>query len=142
MQTTPFITQIEPSSGQSIPAINNSGSLIQISGALGGIILLILVGSWLVKKLGITPKNFSKSQLLKVKSSCSLGSKERVVVVEMNNEWLVLGVTAQSVNLLHQCPAQQTPQPTEVSEPLTFQSMLKKKQDTASQAVSTTPIYK
>lgn len=142
MKTTPFISQTEQPSGQAIPAISNSNSLMQISGALGGIILLILAGSWLVKKLGLSPKNLGKSQLLKIKSSCSLGSKERVVVVEMNNEWLVLGVTAQSVNLLHQCPAVNEKSLASVSEPLTFQSVFKKKQDAAKQVASKISNYK
>ncbi|MEY0230605.1 MULTISPECIES: flagellar biosynthetic protein FliO [Providencia] len=136
MKTTPFISQTEQPSGQAIPALSNSHSLMQISGALGGIILLILAGSWLVKKLGLAPKQLGKSQLLKVKSSCSLGNKERVVVVEMNNEWLVLGVTAQSVNLLHQCPAVNRKPLTSVPEPLTFQSVFKKKQDAVEQVAS------
>lgn len=136
MKTTPFISQTEQPSSQISPAISNSDSLVQVSGALGGIILLILAGAWLVKKLGFAPRNLGKPSLIKVKSSCSLGNKERVVVVEMNNEWLVLGVTAQSVNLLHQCPAKNETALTSVTEPLTFQSILKKKQDAANHAAS------
>ncbi len=136
MKTTPFISHTEQPSSQTPSAISNSDSLAQISGALGGIILLILAGAWLVKKIGFAPKSFGKNPLVNVKSHCSLGNKERVVVVEINNEWLVLGVTAQSVNLLHQCPAKQATTLTSVTEPLTFQSLLKKKQEAAQQAAS------
>lgn len=142
IQTKPFIMQTEQPSGQPIPAVSHSDNLMQVSGALGGIILLILAGSWLVKKLGLSPKNIGKGKLLTVKTSCSLGSKERVVVIEINQEWLVLGVTAHSINLLHQCSAQNEVSLTSQPEPLTFQSVLKKKQDAAYTAASKIPIYK
>ncbi|MGA6579058.1 flagellar biosynthetic protein FliO, partial [Providencia sp. NPDC089923] len=105
-------------------------------------ILLILIGAWLVKKLGFAPKKMGKEQIVKVTSSCSLGNKERVVVVEVNNECLVLGVTAQNISLLHQYPAQNKTTVSSVIEPLTFQSVLKKKQDAADHAASVTPLYK
>jgi flagellar protein FliO/FliZ len=44
---------------------------------------------------------------LRVVSAVMVGQRERVVIVELGDEWLVLGVTAQSVNLLatHPRPA-------------------------------------
>lgn len=126
MKTTPFISQTEQPSSQISPAISNSDSLIA---SFRGVRWhhFVDIGRCLAsEKLGFAPRNLGKPSLIKVKSSCSLGNKERVVVVEMNNEWLVLGVTAQSVNLLHQCPAKNETALTSVTEPLTFQSILKK----------------
>ncbi len=128
----PFLTSTVSGEGHSAQAINQNDSLAQISGALGGIILLILLGAWLFKTFGFGRNPLVKQQLINVKGRCTLGGKERVVVVEVNNEYLVLGVTSQSVNLLHQYPA---PLENDVvnfaSEPLTFQSIFKKKQDAA-----------
>ncbi|EJD6409213.1 flagellar biosynthetic protein FliO [Providencia rettgeri] len=140
--SVPFLSTSVPSSELNAPAIDHSNSLTQISGSLGVIILLILIGAWLVKKLGFAPKKMGKEQIVKVTSSCSLGNKERVVVVEVNNECLVLGVTAQNISLLHQYPAQNKTTISSVIEPLTFQSVLKKKQDAADHAASVTPLYK
>lgn len=134
----PFLSSTNVPSEPATPAIDHNGSLVQISGTLGGIILLILAGAWLVKKLGFAPKKFSKDQIIKIKGSSSLGGKERVVVVEVNHECLVLGVTAQSINLLHQYPLQQDFAVSSVQEPLTFQSLLNKKQDAAKHAASMT----
>ncbi|MTC40065.1 flagellar biosynthetic protein FliO [Providencia alcalifaciens] len=132
----PFLTSTVSSEGNSAQAINQNDSLAQISGALGGIILLILLGAWLFKTFVFGRNPLAKQQLINVKGRCTLGGKERVVVVEVNDEYLVLGVTSQSVNLLHQYPA---PQENDVvnfaSEPLTFQSIFKKKQDAANTAV-------
>ena len=47
--------------------------------------------------------------LVKVVSSAALGQRERVVVVEVGGQWLVLGVTSSQVNMLHTLPAQAQP---------------------------------
>ncbi|MTC60334.1 flagellar biosynthetic protein FliO [Providencia rustigianii] len=130
----PFLASTVSHDNASAPAINNNDSLAQISGALSAIILLILVGAWLVKKFGFGRNTFTKQQLVNVKGRCTIGGKERIVVVEVNSEYLVLGVTAQSVNLLHQYPAPQENPLNFTQEPLTFQSIFKKKQDAANQA--------
>ncbi|HGN1705337.1 TPA: flagellar biosynthetic protein FliO [Providencia rettgeri] len=140
--SVPFLSTTVSTSEPNAPAIDHNSSLTQISGALGGIILLILAGAWLVKKLGFAPKKMGKEQILTVKSSCSLGNKERVVVVEVNNTYLVLGVTTQNINLLHQYPSGAEAAPVLPTEPLTFQSLLKKKQDAAKFVASVTPMHK
>ena len=48
------------------------------------------------------------SGLLKIVSSAPVGTRERVVVVEVADTWLVLGVTPSQVNTLHTLPAQPT----------------------------------
>ncbi|EPG7576227.1 flagellar biosynthetic protein FliO [Providencia huaxiensis] len=140
--SVPFLSTTISPSEPNAPAIDHNDSLTQISGALGGIILLILAGAWLVKKLGFAPKKMGKAQIINVKSSCSLGNKERVVVVEVNNACLVLGVTAHNISLLHQY----SPEPENTTvlpvEPLTFQSLLKKKQEAARFSASVTPMHK
>ncbi|HHE6467573.1 TPA: flagellar biosynthetic protein FliO [Providencia rettgeri] len=140
--SVPFLSTTVSSSQPNAPAIDHNDSLTQISGTLGGIILLILAGAWLVKKLGFAPKKMGNEQIIKVKSRCSLGNKERIVVVEVNNECLVLGVTTQNISLLHQYSSE--PESTTVLpvEPLTFQSLLKKKQEAAKFAASVTSMHK
>ena len=66
--------------------------------ALGAVIGAIVIFGWLMKKLN--PGTANSGQLLRTISQISLGNKERVVVVEFQKQWLVLGVTAQSVQLL------------------------------------------
>ncbi|PHM61075.1 flagellar biosynthetic protein FliO [Xenorhabdus ishibashii] len=82
-----------------------SQTLMQVSSALGGVLLLIFFITWLVRRLGFSPAKSRDHRLLNVKASCSLGPKERVVVVEVEGNWLVLGVTSQQINMLHQMPA-------------------------------------
>ncbi|KFK93470.1 MULTISPECIES: flagellar biosynthetic protein FliO [unclassified Serratia (in: enterobacteria)] len=81
-----------------------SSTLMQVSSALGAILLLIVLAGWLFRCLGFAPQAHS-NRLLNLKASCQVGQRERVVVVEVDNTWLVLGVTAQQITLLHTLPA-------------------------------------
>lgn len=82
------------------PAVPAGGVLTQVGSALGGILLLILLAAWLVRRLGFAPQA-RKSKLLNVRASCQVGQRERVVIVEVDDTWLVLGVTAQQITPLH-----------------------------------------
>ncbi|CDL85327.1 flagellar biosynthetic protein FliO [Xenorhabdus szentirmaii] len=100
--TNSTFNRTETGSTAPLPA---SQTLMQVSTALGGILLLIFFITWLVRRLGLAPAKNKNHRLLNIKASCSLGPKERVVVVEIEDNWLVLGVTAQQINMLHQMPA-------------------------------------
>ena len=88
--------------------------LLQVSGALIAIIALILAAAWLVKRTGVNG--------LKISASASLGARERVVVVDVEDARLVLGVTAGQINLLHKLPPSA---PTEEIPQTDFQSVMK-----------------
>lgn len=64
---------------------------------------LILLLSWLLKRFykPITEKN----ALLKIQASISVGPHERVVLIKVAEQWLVLGVTPNQVNTLLALPA-------------------------------------
>ena len=85
------------------PAAVPGSPLVQVSGALLGIIVLILGAAWLIKRLGFAPKSVS-TRGLKVSASTSLGPRERVVIVEVEDARLVLGVTSSQINVLHTPP--------------------------------------
>lgn len=82
------------------PAISTGSLVTQVGSGLGGILLLILLAGWVVKRLGFAPQR-RNSALLKVTASCQVGQRERVVVVEVDNTWLVLGVTPTQITPLH-----------------------------------------
>ncbi|EPO0899580.1 flagellar biosynthetic protein FliO [Citrobacter amalonaticus] len=106
------------------PSAVPGSPLMQVSGALLGIILLILVAAWAIKRLGFAPKGGS-TRGLKVSASTSLGPRERVVIVDVEDARLVLGVTASTINVLHTLPpAPVVPEETP-SAPADFQAMMK-----------------
>lgn len=106
------------------PSAVPGSPLLQVSGALFGIIAFILIAAWLVKRFGLAGKT-AGTRGLKVSASTTLGPRERVVIVEVDDARLVLGVTASNINVLHKLP----PAPVTVEEraqaPEDFQSVMK-----------------
>ncbi|MBA7801994.1 flagellar biosynthetic protein FliO [Citrobacter sp. C348] len=98
--------------------------LVQVSGVLLGIILLILAAAWVIKRLGFSPKG-AGARGLKVTASTSLGPRERVVIVEVEDARLVLGVTASQINVLHTLPPTSVVADENPAPPADFQSMMK-----------------
>jgi flagellar protein FliO/FliZ len=76
-----------------------SSSILGTLFALAVVLVLILVLAWLLRKL--QSGSLSNAGPIKVISSASIGMKERVVLVEVADEQLLLGVTASRVELLH-----------------------------------------
>jgi len=84
------------------PAISAAGSLLQVFIGLVAVLLLIAGTAWVAKRLGVAQGG--SSSLLHVVSSASVGTRERVVVVEVGDAWLVVGVAPGSVNALMTLP--------------------------------------
>ena len=69
------------------------------------IVALLLAGSlYLLKRLA-APSG-SSAALLRVISGASIGTRERVVIVEVGETWLVLGVAPGQISKLHELPRQ------------------------------------
>lgn len=81
----------------------------QVTIVLIFIIGVILLCAWLFRR--INGSSFSHSKLLHVVGSVAVGQRERVVIVEVNNTWLVLGVAAGHISKLHELPPQERPEP-------------------------------
>lgn len=106
------------------PTAPTGSPLIQVSGALIGIIALILAAAWVIKRMGFAPKENS-ARGLNVLASAPLGPRERVVIVEVENARLVLGITASQINLLHTLPLAENDTDASVSPPADFQNLMK-----------------
>jgi flagellar protein FliO/FliZ len=66
------------------------------------VLALIPVSMWLLKRMGAgTPASAAG---MKVVAQLPLGPRERLVVVEAGERWLVLGVTAASINRVATLP--------------------------------------
>lgn len=58
---------------------------------------LLMVCAWVLRRGGLT----GHSGLIKVVSQCAVGSRERVVLVQVGEQQLLIGVTPQQISLLH-----------------------------------------
>lgn len=75
-----------------------STGLLQIFAALAFVIALMLALAWLFKRVG--PLAHSQHLPMKVIGGLNLGHREKVIVVEVADQWLVLGVTSQQITKL------------------------------------------
>lgn len=75
-----------------------SESLLQTTGGLLLILFLIIGGAWLFKRYGSLP--MGGKGVVRVVGGASVGARERVVVVEVENRRLLLGVAPGQVRTL------------------------------------------
>jgi flagellar protein FliO/FliZ len=63
------------------------------------LVALVLLAAWLVRRMGGV--QWPGARALKVVASLPVGARERVVLIEIAGEQMLLGVAPGSVNLLH-----------------------------------------
>jgi len=88
--------------GSAVPALG-VGALLQTFVGLAVVIALVFGCAWLARRFGL--QTGQRGGLVKTIGGASLGGKERVVVVEIGDTWLVLGAAPGNVRLLHTMPA-------------------------------------
>ncbi|SUW63222.1 Flagellar protein fliO [Buttiauxella agrestis] len=105
-------------------AASNSSPLVQVSGALTTIIVFILLAAWVAKRFGFAPKTGSSKEM-KVSASCSVGARERVVIVDVQDARLVLGVTAGQITHLHTLAAATVSETVAPAQSADFRELMK-----------------
>ncbi len=84
-------------------AVPDAGaSLIQVFLGLGVVIAALVGGLWLLKR--VSAPHGAAAGALRVIAGTSVGPRERVVLLEVEDTWLVVGVAPGQVNALHQMP--------------------------------------
>ena len=83
------------------PAVS-SGSIVQVIFSLLLVLAAILLVAWLFKRMNVVQKG--NGNLLKVLGGVSIGQRERVVLVEIEDTWLVVGVGPGQIRTLHTLP--------------------------------------
>ncbi len=89
------------------PAATGAGSLFQVLLSLFLVLGLMMGAAWAIKRFG--PKRMAGSATVRVVGGVSLGGRERIVVVEAADQWIVVGVAPGRVNALATMPKQETP---------------------------------
>lgn len=92
-----------PSSLTGAADVSALAAMGKIAFALLVIIGVIFLCAWLIRRWG--PGGGSLGQRIKLIAAKAVGTKERVVIVEVEGTWLVLGVTAGGISKLHELPA-------------------------------------
>jgi len=104
----------------------SSGNFLQVILSLLLVLVVIAIVAWVLKRIAL-PHNVS-GKLLKVVSGVAVGQRERIVLVEVNDTWLIVGVAPGHVTALHSMPKSTLPPITDDTSPEAnnkFQSWLK-----------------
>jgi flagellar protein FliO/FliZ len=83
----------------------SAGSLLQTIAALCLVLGLLAVLAWFLKRYG--PKAAGGSAHLRIVGALNLGGRERIVVVEVGEQWIVVGASPGRVNALATMPKQE-----------------------------------
>jgi flagellar protein FliO/FliZ len=87
------------------PAPASGGGLLQTSLALLFVIALMLGLAWLTKRFG--PRHLGGgSNTVKLVGALSVGARERILVVEVGEQWIVVGASPGRMNALTTMPRQ------------------------------------
>jgi len=91
-----------PASGAAQPVITPAGSLLQV--IVGLVIVLLLLGAvvWVLRRMGSLRQQGPGA--MRVLGAVPVGQRERVVLIEVAQTWLFVGVAPGSVNALHSMP--------------------------------------
>jgi flagellar protein FliO/FliZ len=84
------------------PAAVSSGSVMQIIFSLILVLAAVALVAWIMKRINLPQQG--AASLLKVISGVAVGPRERVVLMEVNDTWLVVGVAPGQVRTLHTMP--------------------------------------
>jgi flagellar protein FliO/FliZ len=91
-------------------AASTGGGLLQTSLALLFVIALMLGLAWLTKRFG--PKTLGGGNSnVKLVGSLSVGTRERILVVEVGEQWIVVGASPGRMNALATMPRQESAEP-------------------------------
>ncbi|MBU0784905.1 MAG: flagellar biosynthetic protein FliO [Gammaproteobacteria bacterium] len=81
-----------------------TGHLLQTTLGLLFVLALLMALVWLLKRMGIGNQK-RRGGFYKVLATSALGPREKIVLVEIGDTWLVLGMTSNGINTLHSMPA-------------------------------------
>lgn len=94
---------------QTTPAAPTSaGSLLQVLFGLIVVLGLMAGAAWLLRRFGLNKT--ASTHTVKIIGGVSVGTRERVMVVEVADQWIVVGVAPGRVNALSTMPRQEMPQ--------------------------------
>jgi flagellar protein FliO/FliZ len=82
------------------------GSLVQTILSLGLVIGLLVGLAWLLKRFG--PRSVTGGNTVKLVGALSVGARERILVVEVGEQWIVVGASPGRMNALATMPRQES----------------------------------
>jgi len=102
LRSIPFLIPFSALASESVVPGVSTGTYLQAALALSLIVALLAGTAWLARKVS-GGKRFGQGGM-KVVGGVALGPRERVVLLEIGNEWLVIGIVPGQIRTLHRLP--------------------------------------
>ena len=119
----PFFLPASALASDSTAAGMTSGSYLQAALALAFILALLVGFAWFARKVS-GGKGFGQGGM-KVIGGVALGPRERIVLVEVGEAWLVIGIVPGQIRTLHTLPRGSLPEADAVNVDIPFAQWLK-----------------
>ena len=99
-----------------VPIADSTPGLMQATLGLALVLALIFGAAWAIRHVapGIGRQ---RNAVLKVIARQAVGAREHVVIVEVGNRWLLLGVASGTVRMLETMTKEEIPEPTGAVHP-------------------------
>lgn len=82
--------------------VSNTATLANMVGGLIVVLAVIFVLAYIVKRLNLVPSN---GGVIKTLAVTPMGQREKVVLIDVNGQQYLIGVTSQSINLIDKLDA-------------------------------------
>lgn len=86
-------------------------SLLKLAFALGLIIVAIVLVLGFMRRVMLAGVPGGQQPLVRLRGGVMVGQRERVIVLEVQDTWLVVGVSGSQMTLLHSMPRGELPEP-------------------------------
>lgn len=93
-----FFYQAQVQATEAVTVVSPTGSILKMVMGLAVVLGVMALISWGVKR--VLPNATNQQSALKVVAGVSVGSRERVVVLEVADRWLVVGVAQGQVSAI------------------------------------------
>ncbi len=94
-----FVFAAEPVPEKATSVVGSSGSLISLGLGLLVVLAVIFACAWLVRRMnGLSGMN---NQAMKVVSVMALGTRERIALIEVGGQQILIGITPTAIRTLH-----------------------------------------
>mgnify|MGYP003684281659 CR=1 FL=1 len=96
---SPLYSQIEETAQRSTPMPNQGAYMAQVLLGLLFVIGLVFALAWILKRVG--QGSLVGGQQMKVVAAMPMGTRERIALIDVGGQHILLGITPSQINTLH-----------------------------------------
>ncbi len=89
-----------------MPSVIGAGGMLKMTLSLLLVLGAILATAWFLKRMNVAQQG--RGNMLKILGSVAVGQRERIVLVEIKETWLLVGVGPGQIRTLHTMPRDDT----------------------------------